>query len=203
MADLVIPPGYGLFQLQLHHATIAHTAVCTFGFQIASPPFTQGQNDTCLADFRSALLSLYDSEVTFARLSTLVGNDGPLMRVESAGTGNGTRASVTIASPSVTYLVKRTTGFAGRRYRGRCYLPFVNAGGVTQTGQLSGAELTLLTSAVAALTTNIVGVPATNVSAWALLHSTSPLSSTPPPTVVTATTAEPIVATQRRRLQRS
>jgi hypothetical protein len=203
MADLVIPPGFGLMQLQLQHATIAHTAVCTFGFSIAAPPYTQSNNDANLAALRVSLLGLYDNEVTFQRLVTLVGNDGPLLRVESAGTGQGTRAAVVITSPNTTYLLKRTTGFAGRRYRGRLYLPFVNTLGITQTGQLSAGELTLLTSAAAALRSNIEGVPAGNVAQYALLHSTSPLSSTPPPTTVTALTAEAFVATQRRRLERS
>jgi hypothetical protein len=173
----------------------------TLGFQVNANPYTQSQADSALTSFGAALVALYDSEVTFARLVTLVNNGaGPLTRYDSTSTSQGTRASVTIASPNVTYLIRKQTNLAGRQYRGRMYLPFVNAGGVTQTGQLSSAELTILAARASALTTGLITGP-NNVVQFALLHGVPKVGSAPSPTTCTIS-AENFVATQRRRLDR-
>jgi hypothetical protein len=101
----------------------------------------------------------------------------------------------------VTYLVRKVSQFAGRQYRGRLYLPYVNSVGITQTGQLQPTELTSLTTATAAITSNLVGATP-NVSDLVILHA-DPLSGpVPPPTTVSALAATGFVATQRRRLER-
>lgn len=202
MADLDIPVGYGHMQFSMVHATIAHTAICTLGFEILTPPWTQANNDLALADFRASISPLHDAEVTYARLVTLVGNDGPLLRFDSAGTTGGARTTQVITSPNVSYLMRKNTTFAGRRYRGRMYIPFVATNGLTQTGQLTSAELTLLTTAAAALKAALVET-ANNIASLRVLHSSSPLSVTPAPTPISTLSAESFVATQRRRLERS
>ena len=202
MADLVIPPGFGLWTFYLQHAGISHTALVTMGFSVAAPPYTQANNNAMLTDFAGALTALYDSEVTFSRLTTLIGNDGPPLRFESSGTTVGTRTTQSITPPNTTYLLRKTTGFAGRRFRGRMYLPFVSELGTQQTGQLEASELTILTARAAALATAFVG-GGTGSGGMYLLHSESPLSATPAPTPITSLSAQPFVATQRRRLRRS
>ena len=202
MADLEIPVGFGLWTFHMQHAGISHTALVTMGFEIAADPYTQAQNDSALVEFRDALAPLYDSEVTFTRLTTLVGNDGPLIRFESAGSQAGTRTTQTITPPQTTYLLRKVTGFAGRRFRGRMYLPFVSELGTEQTGQLTTAEQVLLNTAAAALQVGLLD-PATNASTLRLLHSESTLSATPAPTEIEDILATNFVATQRRRLRRS
>jgi hypothetical protein len=202
MADLVVPVGYGLWQFTLTHATIAHKSVVTIGFKVATPPYTQGQSDAALAAFALAVKTIHDAEVTYSRLVTLIGNDGPALRYESAGAVVGTRGSVTIFPPNVTYLIKKTTAFAGRRYRGRLYLPYVSVTGAGQTGQLSGAEVTLLIAVANGLTSGLVAA-GPNASELSILHAESPLSALPAPTTVELFLAETTVATQRRRLERS
>lgn len=202
MSELVIPPGFGLWTFHLQHAGISHTALVTMGFSVAAPPYTQANNNTTLTDVAAALAPLYDAEVTFSRLTTLIGNDGPALRFESAGTTTGSRTSQSITPPQTTYLLRKSTAFAGRRFRGRMYLPFVAELGTQQTGQLEASELTILTARAAALSTAFVG-GGTGSGGMYLLHSESPLSATPAPTPITALSAQSFVATQRRRLRRS
>lgn len=204
MADLEIPVGYGLWQFYMTHATISHTAISTLGFAVAVPPYTQAQCAAALAQFATSVSPLHDSEVTYSRCVALIGNDGPLIRFEASGVAVGSRTTVTIMSPNVTYLVKKSTSFAGHRYRGRMYLPFVAGSGSTQTGQLSSAELAILAGRAGALEVNMIA-GGTNAADLRLLHgasSTVPPSAIPPPTVITDLAAEAFVATQRRRLER-
>jgi hypothetical protein len=202
MADLVIPVGYGLWNFELTHATIAHKAIVTCGFKVLTPPYTQTDAADALSAFATAMQPLHDNEVTYGRVVALIGNDGPAIRYEATGSVQGSRASQVIAPPNVTYLIKKTTSFAGRRYRGRMYIPFVSITGITQTGSLSGAELTILVARASALLTGLVGATP-NTSELSILHAESSLSALPAPTPVTALSAEAVVATQRRRLERS
>jgi hypothetical protein len=202
MADLEVPVGYGLWQFTMVHATIAHAAVSTVGFKVATPPYTQGQLASALAAFALAVKPMHDAEVTYSKAVALVGNDGPPLRYEATGVVVGTRTAGVISPPNVTYLIKKSTAYAGRRYRGRMYLPFVQSLGVTQTGQLTGPEQTLLVTSAAALFSGLVAA-GPNASELSLLHAESALSATPAPTPVAALLASSIVATQRRRLERT
>jgi hypothetical protein len=202
MADLEIPVGYGLWQFTMTHATIAHAAVSTLGFKVATPPYTQGQLASALSAWATSMQPLHDNEVTYSKAVALIGNDGPQIRFEAAGVVQGSRASQVIAPPNVTYLLKKTTAFAGRRFRGRIYIPYVSITGITQTGSLSAGELTILTARAAAVLSSLVAA-GPNASELSLLHAESTLSATPSPTPITALSAESVVATQRRRLERN
>lgn len=200
MADLQIPVGFGLWQFYLQHTGIQHTALVTLGFEVATPPYTQGQLASALSAWRTALQPVYDAEVSFSRAVALIGNDGPAIRFEATGITVGTRSSVTVAPPNVTYLIRKTTTFAGRRYRGRMYLPYVANAAIQQTGQLLSSEVTILNTATTALGTGLIAA-GPNAASFRLLHASSDLSATPTPTAC-ALQADDFVATQRRRLVR-
>ena len=202
MADLIVPVGYGLWQFSQTHATIAHVSVTTWGFKVATPPYTQAQLASALAAYAAAVRPLHDAEVTYNKAVALIGNDGPAIRYEATGVVAGSRTSQTILPPNDTYLIKKTTSFAGRRYRGRAYIPYVASLGVTQTGSLQSAEQTILNATAAALFSTLVG-GGPNASELSILHSESPLSGLPAPTPVISLLAESVIATQRRRLERS
>lgn len=200
MADLVIPTGYGQWTFYMQHTGIQHTAVCTLGFEVATPPYTVTHCANALAAWATSWAPIHDAEVVYARCVALIGNDGPPLRFEAVGTTTGSRTSVTISPPNVTYLCRKVTSFAGRRYRGRIYVPYVANAGVTQTGQLLSTEQTILAARVAAAGTNLVAA-GPNAASFRLLHASSPLSATPTPTACVLQ-ADDFVATQRRRLER-
>ena len=201
VADLTIPTGYALLTFSQQHTGIAHTALVTLGIEIAAPPFTAADAADCLNAWQTAVKPLWDAEVVISRCVALVGNDGPPFRYDVTSSVTGTRSSVVIAPPNVTYLVRKTTAFAGRQYRGRMYLPYVNSVGITQTGALQSSELTVLTTAMNAITSNLIGATP-NVSNLVLLHSDPLSGGPPPPTVIASLSAQATVATQRRRLER-
>lgn len=202
MADLVIPTGYGLWTFELQHAGVQHTALVTLGFKVATPPYTQAQTASALGAFATGMAGIHDTEVTYSRCIALIGNDGPLIRFEAAGVATGSRPAVTIMPPNVSYLLRKTTAFSGRRYRGRMFIPFVaqGPGNVAQNGQLSAAELVILTGRGTALMANLVAA-GPNASELSLLHAVGE-SATPSPTPITTLTGDDFVATQRKRLAR-
>lgn len=202
MADLLIPTGYGLWTFEMQHVGIAHTAFCTLGFKVSTPPYTATHAANALAAWATSLAPLHDNEITYSRCVALIGNDGPPFRYEAVGTSTGSRATQTIMPPNNTYLIRKGTSFSGRRYRGRLFIPFVASGAaaVGQSGQLASAEVSNLTTRAAAILTNLVAA-GPNASELSLLHAVG-LTATPAPTPITTMTADDFVATQRRRLAR-
>lgn len=171
----------------------------TMAARIQTPPFTQTNANNLHNALASVLAPLYDSEMTFPETTFLVGGDPPL-RFVATGSAAGTRAALNEPSVNVAYLITKATGFAGRRYRGRLYLPAANEAAFTADGRLSAGEITVLQTAATGLF-NVLGgsVINTNVDQPVLLHSGAPST----PTTVTAYQAGSVVATQRRRLVRS
>lgn len=209
MAEVQIPVGYVQLVWSLVHTGIQHTALVTIGGKVEAPPFTLANTTQCRSEFNTAFAPLHDSEVVYARCVALVGNDGPLIRYESNGTGAGTRAAGTVQPPNVAYLLKKTTSFSGRQYRGRMFIPYVNPLDTDQAGKMTSGGTTLLNTAGAALLANLVSVAACNLNEVSLLHADrldangDPIPGTAPlPTPIVSLAAGTFVATQRRRLNR-
>lgn len=191
-----------MWSFETQHAGIQHTAITTLGFKVATPPYTQAQCTAAGTAWAAAMTLLWDSEVTMARVIANIGNDGPPIRFESGLNLPGTRGTSTVQPPNLTYLIRKTTAYGGRRYRGRMYIPFVSQTdtGTTQTGQLTSSGVTLLQARATALLTGLVAA-GPNAAELSLLHAPGK-SPTGTPTTITALTADDYVATQRRRLVR-
>jgi len=202
MAATEIPVGYGQWVFETQHAGIQHTAITVLGFKVATPPYTQGQCTAAGSAWATAMAPLWDAEVSMARVIANIGNDGPPIRFESIISVAGSRASQVVLPPNLTYLVRKTTAFGGRRYRGRMYIPFVSNAdlGNIQTGQLASGAVTLLQARATAVQSGLVAA-GPNASELSLLHA-SGLSTLPSPTTVATLAADDFVATQRRRLVR-
>jgi hypothetical protein len=114
-----------------------------------------------------------------------------------------TQENMALPQNSATLVHKRTS-LGGARGRGRLYVPGVPEGEVSPTGILVAAWRTTLgasfTSFLAAIEAAIPG-PNTGM---VLLHQSvgTPPPGFPPPTIVTALTVDPRIATQRRRLRK-
>lgn len=201
MADLNIPQGYGLWAFTVRSTASSHDCIVTLGFQVDSS-YTQAHMDGALTAFANSVRPLHDSSISYPRATALLGNDGPALRFETTGTIVGSRTVAAHESPQISYLVKKTTGFAGRAYRGRMYIPFPADTGVQESGALTSGELTLLTTAAAALETNMVVPANTGAVDLRLLHADTPSGPGAAPTFITSLAASGFVATQRRRLER-
>jgi hypothetical protein len=93
-------------------------------------------------------------------------------------------------------LIHKRTALAGRKGRGRMYLPsfFLPEASIDSIGALNSALVTNLTNSINSFLSGLTteGVP------MVLFHESSP----PSPTLVTSLQVDPIIATQRRRLRK-
>ncbi len=167
----------------------------TFGIDVGSTPSSDPTiaNDVLNA-FQAALAAKIDVSVTLGPCHLAIGqDDGSSINVVGSTTYAGASV-VTSVPPAVAFLIRKTTATGGKRGRGRFYLPWAIAtANLDEGGNIAGASVTAMQSAVTSfLTTLATGGIATPM---VLLHQVG--SSTP--SLVTALTADPRAATQRRR----
>jgi len=99
---------------------------------------------------------------------------------------------------SSTLRVTKRTALVGRAFRGRMYAPYtLGEVGVSATGAIIGTNVTLFQTAYTALMFNLAnGTP----SLLPVLLHTNPAIT---PTNISSLFIQPVVGTQRRRLQRA
>jgi hypothetical protein len=100
-------------------------------------------------------------------------------------------------------LFHKRTAVAGRRGRGRFYLPGLYEAGVDGKGRIDPTQLNAMNTAGSNFLAKIVTLP--NVGPMVVLHGPSTaLNPTPEPapTPVVSLTCDPVIATQRTRLRR-
>lgn len=135
----------------------------------------------------------------------MVGSD-LLVGVSDRAPYNGT-LGVGACSPAVSWLLRKNTGLAGRKYRGRMFAPQPRDADVDAGGNVLAAQLTNWATAGALILSDMAD---TGVFGWGmparLLHSQSPATPTnpnpgppPSPTPITSISCDPVVGTQRRR----
>lgn len=201
-SQLVIPPGHAQFAFKVVNNTVGHVCVWTIGAQLTGGGMTTVQGQNLFLKVSAALQPLWDNTITQTGFHALIGNDGPPMALDITGSVTGTLSSIQTLPPNVSYLLKKTTSFAGRAYRGRIFLPFVESGNTNEGGTLVGSHFTRLDIAATAL----FNVPTTGtddgLSNWVLLHRAEGAETPPAPTSLTSIQASDKVATQRRRLER-
>lgn len=202
MANLIIPPGFAHIAFKMTNVTVGHTCFFTIGAKLAGSTWPVSEQGALNVDVHAALAPMYDFNVHFLGFRALIGNDGPPMSGEVVGDLTGSAGAMTTASPNVTYLLKKTTDFAGRSFRGRAYLPFVNTGELDENGRISGTVLTKFQTAATALMAAGQTVAGGGLNGWYLLHRTGSAGAGEGPTLITNLSASNVVATQRRRLER-
>lgn len=97
-------------------------------------------------------------------------------------------------------LVRKRTDAAGRRGRGRFYLPGLNEAAVDYVGRIEETYLATLQTNASALLAGLQGI--TGVTDVVILHRSEGAGVEPAPTPVQSFTVEPVIATQRRRLRK-
>lgn len=95
-------------------------------------------------------------------------------------------------SPQVCYLIRKTTGTAGRKNRGRMFLPGCNESNVDGNGRVASDIQLELNTRLGAWAADATGADAEFV----ILHNSSS-----DPTTITSLACQSVVATQRRRLR--
>lgn len=187
---------------KLRHSSIGHTALVSMGVAVSAAPFTQANLDAALASFALNIKTQYSAAVTFSGAVALIGNDGPLLRLESVGSVVGTRSLTNYAPPNVACLVAKSTAFSGRPYRGRMYMPFCAEADINDGGDWTTTARNNWQTAINAWFVAMLNPATCNTDDLVLLHSPVGGSPAPAPTSITALNVSTLVATQRRRLER-
>lgn len=201
--DVYFPPGYGTFTMNWDNADSNYNASCTVAFR-NTPDLTAIEANAALQPCwynanRPSHISLMSDQWTNLSTYCLVQKVGyQLSDLDDLGTVG----AVTDASPSSanTVVVRKVTGFAGKRMRGRMAFPSmivaesaVDAGGTIGSGFMSGLQ-TVFTNALNAMST--ASLP------MVLLHTRLTVDETPNPTPVLQLDVQNLMGIQRRRQRR-
>jgi hypothetical protein len=201
MAAVYLPEGFGIIRHRFLLDGDPESMYVSYAVKLTDGPFTadavaQGTHEAW-ADLWGArgsdkyVLKETTSEINAGDPDPLVGayvHDDP-----------GVHSSTLIPQNS-SWLVHKSTGFGGRRNKGRMYVPGVFESSVNDIGQVDGTAISDWNGSLATFRTAILAVA--GVSALSLLHTPSDDDPTPTGTDVTALTMDSVIATQRRRLRR-
>lgn len=199
-----------LVKQQLIRSDMSRAAELEYALLCADSTLATYQDaiDDFQTNFNATLLTHIDTEVT-ALPPAGRGGDGtdvPILVFAAGAASPGTRAGE-FAPPNVALLVRKRTALGGKKNRGRSYIPFILAvSEATENGAVAPGSIAALQGAC----TTFLAQLTTDVTPMVIENKTfnTPL---PPHHVtfiggsnaqVTSYVVEPIIATQRRRLNR-
>lgn len=205
LMTLIIPVNYAQVILPLKHASLARTAVITYGINTADAAgdYTVLADDQVLK-FHNAWTSELDSQVTIGPAVLRVGQDGgdPLA-VEGSVTETGDETAAMLP-PNNNLLVKKASNLGGRRGRGRCFIPWVvQDAACDEVGVIDPTSLAVRISDAESWLAVLAGTtPGTYESPMYILHDSRGAGTEPSPTLVTGLTCPALIAVQNRRIGR-
>jgi hypothetical protein len=194
-----VPEGFGEAVFKFRMANDPEDMLVTWGIKAALPgPVDQGDAE-CLADAMiGTLLQGMSSAVTFTGLDLRMGPDGLGQVFVVSRNSPGLEPGLPLVN-NTTFLMRKSTGFGGRRNRGRSYLPGPIEASVAGNGAIDAAYRNAMQIRADAFIGQTVLCP--NVALNVLFHTTTELEPGLPPTTITGVTIADKVATQRRRLR--
>lgn len=196
---LVIPPAHAQLVGSVNLVNDPEPMIMTIGVKLESV-LTQVELDTQSANFKIMLEEFLSANYRWNGLTAYVGQDGgpPVTMYSSNGVGNFAGAYDSFP-PNSAFLVHKRTDLAGRRNRGRMYIPGIGQNQVDDQGNVLAAQITSANTVLAQWMGTLFsgGV----FDGPVILHATG-ISPTPPPTPITSITLDPRIASQRRRLRR-
>lgn len=191
----IIPPGYAEVVCEFDIAGDAGPAICAFGVSVdlITDPTELAEQIGPVWDTTPGLLLEMSSTVALREVRVTVGQDGGPDAVGSAPFNLVGQDPANAATPQVAYLLRKNTGFGGRAYRGRMFVPGVVEGNVTDAGLLD----TTFRTALQAAADNFLAALDAQGNPMVLLHTSALIAPTP----VVSLVVDAKVATQRRRLR--
>ena len=152
-----------------------------------------------IVPFLSTEMSLTQTELRFVQPGTV----DPVLAIDTTVRVGGT--SGTMLPQNSALLVHKRSAEAGRRGRGRLYVPSIlREAQVDNKGLIASVELAGLQTAFSAFLTRVQGntTPADTDKEMVILHEPSGADPTPTGTFVTSLQCDVLIATQRRRLRK-
>lgn len=191
---MIIPPGFAQVTLPFDHQASSRDALVVFGVENAGA-FTQPSDlaDAVWSAVNADLVPIIDANVVLGPVEVRMNVGGTELVGQGADSSLGAAVNETVPA-NTAVLWKKVSGIAGRKNRGRMYLPWAAAeNDVTEVGVISPSTVTDFQTAADAF----LGDLATADVPMVILHN-----SVGTPTSVTSLVVDPLVATQRKRIAR-
>ena len=205
---LIIPPGFAQAVYVFEWTGDSEEMVITMGHDVsdAAGDYQQAADVLYGNLASSGLVTALADVVGFIGVNLYVGQDGgPTLVYESfPGTTQGTADGTALPS-NTAYLIRKRTGAAGRRGRGRVYVPGCGEGQVDNLGMVDATHLGVLQDAADTwwgycnVDPEVPGLP---LLPMVILHRSEGAGVEPAPTPITSLQVDNMVATQRQRLRR-
>jgi hypothetical protein len=129
------------------------------------------------------------------------GGGAEFIEAEAVSDGAGLSTETSLLPQNSAFMVRKNTGFGGRRNKGRFFYPGVAEGAADNIGQLSSGVVTGWNTALATYLSSCNAVA--GVDTLVLLHSGAPIGGTfYAATPITSMTIDGVISTQRRRLRK-
>lgn len=201
---LIIPAGYA--QCVVEHIRLGDTEpmLCTFGVELDELPAggEAGVPDAVMEAWIDSIGSGYNLDTSVTGVTVYVGGGSGGTEVYTSSLSPFTGPNSNALVPQNTaILIRKRTDLAGKRGRGRLYIPEVPEGSVDAVGTLVPADRAAWQARASALLANLTTAePGWNLP-MVVLHRSEGAGVEPPPTPVLNLVVESKVATQRRRLR--
>lgn len=201
MSELVIPPGFCNAHYLFSETGDPQVMSCARAWKVDTPGSANLLAEQLAEGFATdgdgwGTNNMFD-QWTFVGVRVTVGNDGPPIIGEFLPNIVGTASSTNTPPQNCSVLFKKTTGFGGRKFRGRLYLPPINLSeaSVNNVGMLTSGYISDAQAAMDRWTTN-TGALVDGFDGECLLHSGSEDPTQPVDVFI-----ESQIGTQRRRLR--
>lgn len=204
----VLPIGFCSVEFRHLPNYTSKEQTCSIAFDIAAPPFTQGNAEEITDVYEGVWGSMGSAGIVFTGIRVTVAVDAfePLI-FETSRAGAPSDAS-TLLPPNCAILIDKNTNRAGRRNRGRMFVPGAGEDETEASGALTAPSLVRWTEYADGVF-GLADGPTTNLGDAVILHSyvwTGDVDPGPPvgfpvPTVITSLTVDPMIGTQRRRMR--
>lgn len=202
--SLIIPPGFlqAVYTFQLLDDT--EPIVTTLGHEIDTASGASGAQaaDDLFVGFATHIMPELNNRYILTGVDAYVGQDGPgpLVYTSTEAPENGGATAAPLPQ-NCAYLIRKRTDLAGRRGRGRMYIPGCREDQVDPTGLVASGMVTALQTAFDNFYEYLTAAVGGRYYPPVVLHRSEGAGVEPPPTPITTFTAENRIATQRRRLR--
>lgn len=222
---LTIPAGEGTAAVRMRYGADPEEMVCTFGIRAGGSVLNTASAERILAAWIARIRPLQDDSIGIVGVTIRVRDDGGGDFVyDAAPAAASVGGTVGAGLPSnCAILARKFTGRAGRRGRGRMFIPGINEGAIDEVGLLTPAGITAWDGALANFLADLgaaatAGPPATAPVIMTVQHNNTTSSTRnsgggvttvtttqgaagPLPDVVTQLRVDGRIGTQRRRLR--
>jgi hypothetical protein len=199
---LIIPPGFAQVVFRHDFTGDEEEMVCTIGFDVSANSGTQEAIVTSVSGLWSTwIMGFASNQLVHTYATGYFGQDGGPPAVvdgDDEDTAGGD-ASETLP-PNSAYLVRKRTDLAGRRGRGRFYIPCPDETQVDRNGFIAGAWITAIQANLDDMHAAYASVPGGAVVP-VVLHRSEGAGIEPVPTPIESFQLDGRIATQRRRMR--